>query len=129
MNGSCHRINSLLNPDITALASVQPYVNPGKWLNISWLLEGVDLKSILLSIGISTYLLLAAGIVAGQLEVMERNCVHCRLEMAGVRAPDAPKSVRKLMKYHGVNVLKTHNDENFILYKGRWEKLSSERPT
>lgn len=129
MNGNCQRINSYLNPDITTLASMPPYANPGKWLNISWLLEGVDLKSILLSIGLSTYLLLAVGIVAGELEVMARDCVHCRMEMAGVRAPEAPKSVRKLMRYHGVNVLKTHNDENFILHKGRWEKVRTERPT
>ena len=129
MSDSCHRVNAFLNHDITTLASVPQYVNPGKWLNISWLLEGVDLQSIMLSLGLSTYLLLAVGIVAGELQVMERECVQCRLEMAGVRAPEAPKSVRKLMKYHGVNVLKTHNDENFILHKGRWEKVSAKRPT
>ncbi len=106
-----------------------PYVNPGKWLNISWLLEGVDMKSIMLSIAISTYLLFAVGVVAGETEIMHRNCVTCRLAMAGIKAPDAPKSVRKIMKYHGVNVLRTHNEENFILYKGRWEKVNPERPT
>ncbi|MGE5190506.1 MAG: hypothetical protein ACM3NF_10655 [Gemmatimonadota bacterium] len=106
-----------------------PYINPGKWLNISWLLEGVDVKSIMLSIGISTYLLLSAGVVAGELAIMDRNCVQCRMEMAGVRTPEAPKSVRKLMRYHGVNVLKTQNSENFILHKGRWEKVGAERPT
>ena len=51
------------------------------------------------------------------------------LEQAGIKSPDAPKSVRKIMKYHGVNVLKTSNEENFILHKGRWEKVSPERPT
>ena len=129
MNANCVRINSFVNHDVTALASVAQYVNPGKWLNISWLLEGVDMKSIMLSIAISTYLLLAVGVVAGESEVMDRNCAHCRLLQAGIRTPDAPKSVRKIMKYHGVNVLKTSNEQNFILYKGRWEKVSPERPT
>ena len=129
MNGNCVRINPFVNHDVTALASMPQYVNPGKWLNISWLLEGVDMKSIMLSIALSTYLLLAVGIVAGESEVMNRNCVHCRLEQAGIKSPDAPKSVRKIMRYHGVNVLKTHNEESFILYKGRWEKLNPERPT
>ncbi len=129
MNGNCERISYFGNHDLTALASVSPYVNPGKWLNISWLLKGVDMKSVLLSIAISTYLLLAAGIVAGETEVMDRNCVHCRLQMAGIKSPDAPKSVRKMMKYHGVNVLKTSNEEHFILHKGRWEKVNPERPT
>ena len=105
------------------------YVNPGKWLNISWLLEGVDMKSVMLSVAVSTYLLLAVGIVAGESEVMDRHCVHCRLARAGIKSPDAPKSVRKIMRYHGVNVLKTNNEENFILYKGRWEKVSPGRPT
>jgi hypothetical protein len=129
VNGHCERMNYFGNHDVAALATVSPYVNPGKWLNISWLLKGVDVKSILLSIGISAYLLLAAGIMAGESEVMDRNCVHCRLQMAGIKSPDAPKSVRKIMRYHGVNVLKTSNEENFILYKGRWEKVSPERPT
>lgn len=129
MNGHCERINSFVNPDLTALATVTPYVNPGKWLNISWLLEGVDMKSIMLSIAISTYLLFAVGVVAGETEYLHRNCVTCRLEMAGIKTPDAPKSVRKIMRYHGVNVLKTNNEENFILYKGRWEKVNPERPT
>ncbi len=129
MNGNCERIGYFGNHDLPTLATVTPYVNPGKWLNISWLLKGVDMKSILLSIAISTYLLLAAGIVAGDSEIMERNCLHCRLQMAGIKSPDASKSVRKMMKYHGVNVLKTSNEENFILYKGRWEKVNPERPT
>ena len=105
------------------------YVNPGKWLNVSWLLEGVDLKSIMLSIALSTYLLLAIGIIAGEAEVMDRNCAYCRLQQAGIKTPDAPKSVRKIMRYHGVNVLKMSNEQNFILHKGRWQKVSPERPT
>ncbi len=129
MNGNCERINYFGNQDLAAFASVSPYVNPGKWLNISWLLKGVDVKAILLSIAISTYLLVAVGVVAGDMEILDRDCVQCRLEMAGVHSPDASKSVRKMMKYHGVNVLKTSNEENFILYKGRWEKVSPERPT
>ncbi len=112
-----------------ALTAVSPYVNPGKWLNISWLLKGVDVKSILLSIAISAYLLVAVGVVAGDMEVMDRDCVHCRFELAGIHSPDVSKSVRKIMKYHGVNVLKTSNEENFILYKGRWERVNPERPT
>ncbi len=128
MNGNCERVNYFGNQDLTALASVSPYVNPGKWLNISWLLKGVDVKSIALCIAISTYLLLSAGIVAGEVEVMDHDCVQCRLALAGIKSPDAPKSVRKIMKYHGVNVLKTSNEENFILYKGRWEKVNPERP-
>ncbi len=129
MNGSCERINYLGNHDLTVLTSVSSYVNPGKLLNISWLLKGVDVKSIMLSIAISTYLLFAVGVIAGELEVMDRNCVQCRLEMAGIKSPDAPKSVRKIMRYHGVNVLKTSNEENFILLKGRWEKVNPGRPT
>lgn len=129
MNGNCVRINSFVNQELTTLGSVPRYVNPGKWLNISWLLEGVDMKSIMLSIGISTYLLLAVGIVAGESEVMDRHCVQCRLERAGIKSPDAPTSVRKIMRYHGVNVLKTNNEQNFILNKGRWEKVSPKRPT
>ena len=129
MNGNCERINYFGNQDLTALASVSSYVNPGKLLNISWLLKGVDVKSIMLSIAISSYLLFAVGVVAGEMEVMDRDCVHCRLELAGIKSPDASKSVRKMMRYHGVNVLKTSNEENFILYKGRWEKVSPERPT
>ena len=129
MNGNCERINSFVNHDFTSLATVTPYVNPGKWLNISWLLEGVDMKSILLSIGISTYLLISIGVVAGETEILHRHCVTCRLEMAGIKSPDAPKSIRKIMRYHGVNVLKTHNEENFILHNGRWERVNPERPT
>ncbi len=129
MSGQCERVNYFGNHDLTTLASMSPYVNPVKWLNISWLLKGVDMKSIMVSIGISAYLLLSAGIVAGELEVMNRHCVHCRLEMAGIKSPDAPKSVRKIMRYHGVNVLKTSNDENFILQKGHWERVSPKRPT
>ena len=87
------------------------------------------MKSIMLSIAISTYLLFAVGVVAGEMEVMDRNCVQCRLEMAGIKSPDAPKSVRKIMRYHGVNVLKTSNEENFILHKGHWAKVSPKRPT
>ncbi len=117
MNGHCERVNYFGNHDLTALTSVSPYVNPGKLLNISWLLKGVDVKAILLSIAISTYLLVAVGVVAGDMEVMDRDCVKCRLEMAGVHSPDASKSIRKMMRYHGVNVLKTNNEENFILYK------------
>lgn len=129
MNGYHARTNSFVNHGFTTLTSVPRYVNPGKWLNISWLLEGVDMKSIMLSIGISTYLLLAIGIVAGESEIMDRNCVHCRLQQAGIKTPDAPKSVRKLMRYHGVNVLKTHNERSFILLKGRWERVNPQRPT
>ncbi len=129
VNGNCERLSYFGNHDVAALASVSPYVNPGKWLNISWLLKGVDMKSILLTIALSSYLLFAAGIVAGESEVMDRNCVHCRLQMAGIKSPDASKSIRKMMKYHGVNVLKTNNEENFILNKGRWEKVSAKRPT
>ena len=129
MTEQCHRINSFLNPDIASLASVPAYVNPGRWLNVSWLLDGIDVKSIMLSIGLSIYLLLSAGIVAGELAVMERNCVQCRMEMAGVKTPEAPRSVRNLMRYHGVKVLKTQNAENFILHKGRWEKVGAKRPT
>lgn len=129
MNGRCERINLFSNHEIASLAAVSPYVNPGKWLNISWLLKGVDVKSIMLAIAVSTYLLVAVGMVAGDLEVMTRHCVHCRLELAGIKSSDAPKSIRKIMRYHGVNVLKISNEENFILYKGRWEKVSPERPT
>ena len=129
MNGNCEHINPFLNQGLTAVTAVPQYVNPGKWLNISWLLEGIDMRSILLSIAISSYMLLAVGVVAGEIEVMDRDCVHCRLEMAGIKSPDAPKSIRKIMKYHGVNVMKTNNEENFILYKGRWEKVNPERPT
>ncbi len=129
MKGYLERVTYHSGHAQAAVAAMPQYVNPGKWLNISWLLEGVDVKSIALSIALSSYLLLSVGVVAGEIEIMDRSCVHCRLEMAGIKSSDAPKSVRKLMKYHGVNVMKTHNDENFVLYKGRWEKVSPERPT
>lgn len=108
---------------------VTTYVNPGKWLNISWLLKEFELKSILMAIGLSTYVLLSLGFLAGELEKYESGCLHCRLKSAGITSTTASRSARKLMRYHGVKVMKTVNDEAYILYKGKWERIHTGRPT
>lgn len=105
------------------------YVNPGKWLNISWLLDGIEVKSILMTLGFAFYLLLGFGIVAGELEALEGKCLHCRLKSAGVTTTVASRSTRNVMKYHGVRLIKTVEDESFMLYKGRWQKVRPLRKT
>ena len=108
---------------------VNRYVNPVKWLNLSWLLKGVAMKSILMSVGLATYLLLAAGIVAGELEGHDAKCLHCRLKSAGITTTFASKATQKLMRYHGVKVLKVVDGRSYMLYRGRWEKVPAKRPT
>jgi hypothetical protein len=76
-------------------------------------------------LGIGAYVVLAAGAVAGNLAVMGNECLHCRLMAAGATASTAPKDTRKIMRYHGVNALKTVNDQNFVLYNGKWRKVGA----
>lgn len=81
------------------------------------------LKTFILIVLSSLYIALAAGYVTGELAVRESRCLHCRFASAGVTTPTASASTRKVMRYHGVSVLKTVHEDTYVLFRGKWIRV------
>lgn len=87
------------------------------------------MKTFLAIVVSSLYLALAAGYITGELAVRESRCLQCRLASAGVTTPTASPSTRRVMRYHGVTVLKTVDRDTYILLRGKWIRVGEKGGT